>query len=421
MPYLGGGLGYFPTREKTGLILGYESTHAATSHLIFHLYGLKYPNMLIYNKATGSIIFPLTVEASFGKIILTFSTPQDISVTWSILGDEIAPIPIPTSAASLVFDGPSGIHITNDGLFTYVINNTGDTIAQFSRNTITGNLTPLVPATIVTGANPYYFIAAPDDSSLYTASSVDNTISQFSRNSSTGLLTFIGSIATGPTPGIGCISPEGTHLYIVNGNDFTVSQYSRNVGTGLLTPLSPATFYVSLGPYSMFISSDGLHAYIGNTSASISQYSRNVSTGILTPLSPAMVALPNGYGFLAIAPNGSSIYSTSLAIVGAISQFSRNSVTGQLSALTPSTVNIFTNNPTLIFMEPNGTHLYAVDYNNNEFITLLRNPSTSLLTVVPPNRATGAGPDQLAVSPDSAFAYVTNYDDNAITITALNL
>jgi len=179
-----------------------------------------------------------------------------------------------------------------------------------------GLLTPLSPATVSTGTNPYAIAISPSGGHAYVCNNGSNTVSQYSVNSSTGLLTPLSpaTVSTGTNPCAITISPSGSHAYVVNLSSNTVSQYSRNSSTGLLTPLSPATVSTGTNPYAITISPSGSYAYVCNyDSNTVSQYSRNSSTGLLTPLSPATVSTGTNPCAITISPSGSHAYVVNLS------------------------------------------------------------------------------------------------------------
>ena len=120
------------------------------------------------------------------------------------------------------------MRITADGTSAYSTTGAA-TVAQYSRATTTGVLTPLAPATVATGGSiSWDVIVAPDGSSVYVIDYGSNIISQFSRNTGTGALTALGTptIATGAGPFAAVISPNGLSLYVLSAGN--LAHYARN-------------------------------------------------------------------------------------------------------------------------------------------------------------------------------------------------
>jgi len=140
----------------------------------------------------------------------------------------MSPATVATGAA------PYGVTISSDGTSVYVVNFNSNTLSQYTRNVSTGMLTPMSPATVATGAGPYDVTVSSDGTSVYVtnsgSNSGSNTLSQYTRNTSTGVLTPMSpaTVATGATPHGVAISSDGTSVYVTNYSDGTLSQYTRN-------------------------------------------------------------------------------------------------------------------------------------------------------------------------------------------------
>jgi DNA-binding beta-propeller fold protein YncE len=129
---------------------------------------------------------------------------------------------------------------------------------------------------VAMGAAPYNVVISPNGKSAYAGNRDSNTISQYSRNTETGQLKALSpaTAATGSSPHIVAVSPDGASVYVSDNGSNAVSQFSRNTETGELTALSPATVAAGISPYGIAVSPDGRSAYVANGSDSVSQYSR---------------------------------------------------------------------------------------------------------------------------------------------------
>ena len=89
--------------------------------------------------------------------------------------------------------------------------------------------------------------------SAYVANQGSSTVSQYSRDTTTGALTAMSpaTIATGASPRSVAVSADGKSAYVANYSSNTVSQYSRDTTTGALTAMSPATIAAGVGPISV--------------------------------------------------------------------------------------------------------------------------------------------------------------------------
>jgi DNA-binding beta-propeller fold protein YncE len=321
---------------------------------------------------------------------------------------------------------PVSVIVSPDGKSVYAGFERGTSIAEFSRDTVTGTITPLSPATVTGGLEPRTVAISPDGKSVYATNFDDpelsggNTISEFSRNTETGVLTAFGSpIPTTAGPHGIEVSPDGKSLYVANYGARTVSQYSRNTETGALAPLSPATVASGTNPNGIAISSDGKSVYTANRgSRSVSQYSRNTQTGLLTPLAPATVEAGENPHDVAISPDGKSVYvpdAAEAAKTKMLSQFSRNPETGALTALSPATVatggearGVTVSSDNASVYVANGTEGVVSQYS--------RNTTTGLLAPLsPPSAPAGTHSYLVTVSPDGKSAYVANEKSDNIS------
>src|SRR5438105_2140138 len=135
--------------------------------------------------------------------------------------------------------GPVSLIISPDGTSVYAGFEHSGSVAQFSRDTRTGKLIPLSPATVEAGGEPRTLAISPDGENVYAANFASDTITTYSREPETGALTPIGSeVPTGPGPHGIEVSPDGNSVYVANYDErntvspSTVSQYSRNTTTG---------------------------------------------------------------------------------------------------------------------------------------------------------------------------------------------
>lgn len=279
-------------------------------------------------------------------------------------------------APATVSAGSNCYYLTGsaDGKNIYAAAAGGNLIRQWSRDATTGALTPLSPFTIGTnGASAVCPALAINDTYLYCSGKITGgvgKISMYSRDTTTGKLTTL----TPATVDIGAagISVQGIVIY---GNHVYAGVFSGNViygfvidpATGQLAPMSPPTFTAAGTPSWICVSPDGNHVYVANdVGASVSQFSRDQQTGLLTALNPASVPGGNGPFSCVITPDGRNVY------VGnsdgqTVSQYTRDIATGLLTQKVPSQVR---SDPTIgstaaawgppsIGVSPDGKNLYA--------------------------------------------------------------
>lgn len=310
-------------------------------------------------------------------------------------------IPVP-------YSGPQDVCISPDEAHVYVATYSGAKIYQYSRDSTTGNLTPLTPAYVSTtnyaGSSAFLvsITTSPDGLSIY-AGDYQGKLCHFRRDPSTGLLTN----ALPANPGWYVIpqqrrlidmlvSPDGQNLYVATrqGTDFTtqyIYQYSRNTTTGALTALSPARVTTGKDGGGLSISADGNFVYGGGEyqasprACGVYQYSRDSVTGVLTPLSPAYVHAGSYIMEMsAISPDGNFLYAVCYGAQGVL-QYSRDPSTGQLTPLTPFLIRTYgvwpySHMPYGILVSPDGEAVFITGMYNN-ILRLLRDNTTGLLAL----------------------------------------
>jgi 6-phosphogluconolactonase (cycloisomerase 2 family) len=266
-----------------------------------------------------------------------------------------------TSALGYVA-GNNGAVISPDGNHIYSFfseNSAGNSkVYQYSRNTSTGALTALSPASLTLINGNQYSLNNPtfslDGTTLYVAASnytgQSPSILAFSRNTSTGLLTYINSYRIGIFTTSTAnqyfdvfVAPSGNFVYgLDTSNPGQIVTFSRNTSTGALTQIA-ATGSLGVVIYAGCMSANGKNIYVLHTNSSggnlqIDTFSVNTSTGAITNVGTMTTTVPNSTVqsamSLVCAPNGKSIY----FCVGTnyVYQVLRNANTGTLSTSTNS-------------------------------------------------------------------------------------
>ena len=151
--------------------------------------------------------------------------------------------PSPPSSLAKLLSDPGFLTVDPTGNFLYAPASTSDgsTVSMYSINQTTGLLTPLSPATVITGGIP--------SSSRYPRTAafayVVNNLSggdlhrrrlSIHRQPHTGVLTqnTPAAVPAGNAPTAIAIDPTNSYAYVVNRNDNTLSMYSINPTTGSL-------------------------------------------------------------------------------------------------------------------------------------------------------------------------------------------
>jgi 6-phosphogluconolactonase (cycloisomerase 2 family) len=178
--------------------------------------------------ADGSLtaLAPATVACNYGPFRLVESPDAKHIYCTSAGGDVVRCFSRNSGTGQLSLVGsyatgynPCGVAISSDGAYVYVANKAvGGTpsVSQFSRNSTTGALTALSPATITFGVTDSEPIEIQMyGTSVYVGCFIGSLFYAFDQNSSTGLLSAAAtpSYTAGNKPAWIAISPDGTSLY----------------------------------------------------------------------------------------------------------------------------------------------------------------------------------------------------------------
>jgi 6-phosphogluconolactonase len=237
-------------REPNGVTIDPTDTHAYVANLLDNtisqftigsdgeLIPLGTPVATGPNPASVTIEGKYAYVSNFGANSLTPpATAQTIS-QYTVGTDgqltPMTPATVPSGA------GPNAVTVTPNSQFAYAANDGDDTVSQYASNPVTGALTPILPAT-ATGLRPFGLAVDPTSHYLYVANSGDGTISQYAITS-TGVLTSIGApVASGAGVTYVAVDATGKYVYGTNRGTTTISQFAITPGTGLLTPMTPPT------------------------------------------------------------------------------------------------------------------------------------------------------------------------------------
>lgn len=328
------------------------------------------------------------------------------------------------------------------GPFVYVADTKRDELSQFrASRSPQGALQPLAPPTVPAGPFPYTIAVDPQGTSAYATSSASK-VYQYTISPATGRLRpkSPATVATrsGATAAI-AFTPNGTSAYVVGNN---ISQYSIDATSGDLTPKSPATVTTPPNPEPIAVSPNGKYVYVANcggcgyarktpshaAAGSVAakgqpskpsylvEYRIDPKSGALRPKPIAKVTTGNGANWIAIAPNGKSVYvATSTKGVW---QYTINPTTGKLSPKKPETSGGTDHN---IAIAPDGNNAYVIGDTSSGVSQYRINKSTGTLSSKPVSTAaTVLHPEALAISADGKNAYVTSENDSKVAQYAIN-
>ena len=188
--------------------------------------------------------------------------------------------------------------------------------------------------------------------------------------------------------------------WVPGGTDDTpgvVSQFAIGAG-GQLSPLSPQTINAGRDPMYLAVIPNGKSVYVSNSlDDTVSQYSVDPSTGALSPKNPATIETGNSPWFggaagIAVTPDGTTAY-----VVNSADQlvwmYNIDPTTGKLSPKTPASVPT-SGNPLSIVVTPDGHNVYVTDAVGPGGSATGNNGAVSQYTITPGKNPASAAPSR---------------------------
>lgn len=327
---------------------------------------------------------------------------------------------------------PAGLAITPDNLYAYVANNNNYTIPGQDAVSVL-NLTTNMLVNTITDASfnqPYTVTINKAGTKAYVTNSNSTTITIIDIPTNT----VAGTIGGFDGPSGMVIMPNGVTAYVNNyggpsgvgsgnGNTVSVVDLNSNTITATLTvgPVSPAA-----APAALAISPDGAFVY------TVNYVDGNPGTGTMSIINTGnnTVAINAITGFsgpfaIAITPNGKYAYVTNFGSNNFEPFGTTVSVVDLSMKAIVATVNVGIQ-PAGIAISPNGSYAYVSNYDTlystTTFTGLTAGQGTVNIinltnnTVIPPTIAVGQSPNSIAISSDGAYAYVSNYTSNSVSV-----
>lgn len=325
---------------------------------------------------------------------------------------------------------PASMAITPDNRFGYVANNNNYAIAGQDTVTVIDLSTNLPKLTISDASfnEPYRIAINAAGTKAYVANSNSTTVTiiDIATNTVSGIITGFDG------PSGFAIMPDQQTAYVNNygapggagsGNATTV----RVVDLTTNTIVGPA-ITVGQAPAALAITPDGAFVYVinyvngmpGTGTISVIRTSDNTVVDTIPGFSgPFGIAITPDGKFAYVTNFGSNNFEPFGTTVSAV-DLSTNTIV--------ATINVGIQ-PAGIAITPDGKYAYATNYDtlytDTTFSTLVPGQGTVNIidiasnTVIPPTIAVGESPDSITISPNGAFAYVTNYTYNSVNVIAL--
>jgi 6-phosphogluconolactonase (cycloisomerase 2 family) len=383
---------------------------------------------------------------------------------------------------------PGSIAISPDGQSVYVVTQGDYSITAFSRNPTTGLLTELNGScyshsggggcTAAAGVDlPYGVAVSPDGKNVYVSAYSGQDVAEFTRNTTTGAITPIAgndciSDAAGPdscpvTSAVGLlnavgvtVSPDGNNVYVTAGGTQgkgDVAEFTRDASTGALAPISGnaclgsstapsgclTTATAINGTEDMAINSAGTFAYINSFyNDAVVELARDTTTGSLSQVgcvgtSNAPVGLcstSNSVGIdnplgVALSPDGNDLY-VSGAGDNAEAAFAVNAATGLVSQLAAPNNCITSNSagcgvndatglqsPRRLALSPDGKNVYVANQGAEGIAELARMSPSEKLTVTVNGSGSGSVSDGGSLNCTTASSPCSQQYTEGTTVT----
>ena len=249
------------------------------------------------------------------------------------------------------------------------------------------------------------------------------------------------------------ITPDQTRLYVAIGNAVDVIDIATNSLIATVSGVTPIANAVAIAPNGKFgYTANG--SFDGSGSNSVSVFSTTSNSVVAT------VPLTFGAGGVNVTPDGSLLYASGVGSTIAVINTSTNTVestfsipvpagglngndgpvfnsTGSLgyvaqdvASVTPGTVTVISiptnttvatiqvgTQPQDIAITPDGAYAYVSNVGSNN-VSVIETSSNTVIATVP----VGNQPNSIAITPDGAFAYVANLADSTLSViqTATN-
>lgn len=344
---------------------------------------------------------------------------------------------IPTPGLTGVFNRPLAIAITPNGKYAYVTN-LGNSVNVIDIATNTVLSTPGLatgfndPQSIaITPNGQYAYVADAGSGSVIVIDTATNTI--ISTPALTHAFYYTAAIA---------ITPNGEYAYVTSGTSVNVIDTATNtiiptpdlmgafnqpppVGSPNLTEVTNTIDYLAgafTSPDAIAITPDGRYAYVADLFNVVQVIDIATNTIIPTPRLTGVFS-PPFLQSLAINPNGKYAYVSSAqnGVGGTVSVID---VASNMLISAPGLAGTFNFAGGLAFT-PDGSTAYVVNPilhspAGTDGVAVIDTASNSLISA-PGIRSGFSNPQNIAITPNGMYAYVTDVNSNSVTVIFIGL
>lgn len=325
--------------------------------------------------------------------------------------------------------GPLNVAPSNTPiLFIYIVGQNSQSIFGFQVNS-GDQVSPLAPAMTGTTLRPASVLVHPSKNFLYVANTGSNDVTIYTRNAVTGFITPLGiapPTPVGTAPVALATDAKGQFLYVLNQGSGSISAFSIDSNRGSLTELPGSPFATVANPVSFVLSQTAGLIYVANGQAgTVSGFSVGAD-GTLTP-APGSPFAAAGTGtnlvWVAVDPKAGFVYAADSAN-STIEGFSIQA-NGALTPISNSPFPLDGKNPAALTIDATGTFMFVGDEQTTPFSTVisgsisaLRIASSGALTIMPesPIANGNTATTYLTIDPTNQFLFSTNHASGNITI-----
>jgi len=347
-----------------------------------------------------------TEKINFG-LVRTFCLPLVIAlfvlgIVPSTLTTGFAQLPSNTVVATIpVGTTPQWCGVSPDSGTVYVVNEGGTvSVINAATNTVT--------FTISIGGLTYDGGLAPDGKTLYVVNGADHTVSVIA----TATNTITDTVKVGKSAARLAVSPDGKTLYV--GRDYGGTHNGLGFIKIIDTATNAITGTINLGRFdllNLFFTPDGSSAYVSGAN----EYAKRQFPQKLVQIDSASQTIVGttalkpvvdyaGYAYMAITPDGKKLYVeriNAIAVIDTSDKKVRKTVPLPGSATIPA-------------VTPDGKYIYVPIYSTSPGMVVMIGTVSGQIVGEP--ITVGNVPASVTIAPNANFAYVTNSQDNTVTV-----